>query len=403
MAISKELLDELLKNYQDPKDLIGENGLLKELTKALMERVLEGEMSNHLGYEKHDSVGDNSGNSRNGYSEKTLKTPKGEIPIKVPRDRKGRFEPKIVEKNQTHFDGFDEQILSMYSRGMSTKEISEHIRTLYHTEVSAEFISRVTDSVIEGLKEWQNRRLEKVYPILYMDALRVKVRDEGQIKSKAIYLAIGVTMEGLKDVLGLWVEQTEGAKYWLSVVTDLKNRGVEDILIASVDGLKGFPDAIRAVFPKTEIQLCIVHMIRNSLKYVPFKDRKAVVENLKEIYKAPTEEAAKMALESFGNKWDKKYPLIYQSWESNWENLCHFMGYTDEIRKVIYTTNAIESLNMSLRRVLKTKGSFPNDQAALKLIYLALQNVMKRWTMPIRDWGLALNQLAIKFGDRVPV
>lgn len=403
MAISKEVLDELLKSYKDPKDLIGENGLLKELTKALMERVLEGEMTDHLGYEKHDSAGDNSGNSRNGHSEKTLKTPKGDLPIKVPRDRSGRFQPKIVEKNQTHFDGFDEQILSMYSRGMSTKEISEHIRSLYHTEVSPEFISRVTDSVIEGLKEWQNRRLEKVYPILYMDALRVKVRDEGQVKNKAIYLAIGVTTEGLKEVLGLWAEQTEGAKYWLSVVTDLKNRGVEDILIASVDGLKGFPDAIRSVFPKTEIQLCIVHMIRNSLKLVPFKDRKAVVENLKEIYKAPNEASAKDALESFGNKWNKKYPLIYRSWESNWDNLSHFLGYTDEIRKAIYTTNAIESLNMSLRRVLKVKGSFPNDQAALKLIFMALQNVTKRWTMPIRDWGMALNQLAIKFGDRVPV
>lgn len=308
-----------------------------------------------------------------------------------------------MEKNQTHFDGFDEQILSMYSRGMSTKEISDHIRSLYQTEVSAEFISRVTDSVLEGLKEWQNRRLEKVYPILYMDALRVKIKDEGQIKSKAIYIAIGVTIEGLKEVLGLWTEQTEGAKYWLSVVTDLKNRGVEDILIASVDGLKGFPDAIRSVYPKTEIQLCIVHMIRNSLKVVPFKDRKMVVENLKEIYKAPNEESARDALESFGENWNKKYPLIYKSWDSNWENLSHFLGYTEEIRKVIYTTNAIESLNMSLRRVLKIKGSFPNDLAALKLIYMALQNVTKRWTMPIRDWGMALNQLAIKFGDRVPV
>jgi putative transposase len=313
MAIPKELLDELMKNYKNPEDLMGENGLLKELTKSLVERALEGEMTDHLGYDKHDPAGDNSGNSRNGYSEKTLKTPKGELAIEIPRDRNGKFTPRLVAKNQTHFDGFDDQILSMYSRGMSTKEISEHIKSLYHTDVSAEFISRVTDSVIDGLKDWQNRRLDPVYPILYMDAIRVKIRDEGQIRSKAIYLAIGVTMEGLKEVLGLWVEQTEGAKYWLSIVTELKNRGVNDILIASVDGLKGFPDAIKAVFPDAEIQLCIVHMIRNSVKLVPFKDRKGVIESLKPVYKAPTEQAAREALEEFAGKWNKKYPLIYRS------------------------------------------------------------------------------------------
>jgi putative transposase len=403
MAIPKELLDELMKNYKGPEDLIGENGILKELTKSLVERALQGEMTDHLGYEKHSVEGNNTGNSRNGSSEKTLKTPKGQLKIQIPRDRNGRFVPRLVPKNQTHFDGFDEQILSMYSRGMSTREISEHIKSLYHTEVSAEFISRVTDSVVEGLKDWQNRRLDPVYPILYMDAIRVKIRDEGQIRSKAIYLAIGVTMEGLKEVLGLWVEQTEGAKFWLSIVTELKNRGVNDVLIASVDGLKGFPDAIRAVFPDAEIQLCIVHMIRNSVKVVPYKDRKGIIEALKPIYKAPTEQAARDALEEFGELWNKKYPLIYRSWDANWENLTHYLNYTDEIRKVIYTTNAIESLNMSLRRVTKVKGSFPNDQAALKLLFMALQNITKRWTMPVRDWGQALNQLAIKFGDRVPV
>jgi putative transposase len=403
MAIPKELLDELMKNYKGPEDLIGENGILKELTKSLVERALQGEMTNHLGYDKHSVEGNNTGNSRNGNSEKTLKTPKGNLKIQIPRDRNGRFIPRLVPKNQTHFDGFDDQILSMYSRGMSTREISEHIKSLYHTEVSAEFISRVTDSVVEGLKDWQNRRLDPVYPILYMDAICVKIRDEGQIRSKAIYLAIGVTMEGLKEVLGLWVEQTEGAKFWLSIVTELKNRGVNDVLIASVDGLKGFPDAIRAVFPEAEIQLCIVHMIRNSVKVVPYKDRKGIIEALKPIYKAPTEQAARDALEEFGEQWNKKYPLIYRSWDANWENLTHYLNYTDEIRKVIYTTNAIESLNMSLRRVTKVKGSFPNDQAALKLIYMALQNITKRWTMPVRDWGQALNQLAIKFGDRVPV
>jgi len=403
MAIPKELLDELMKHYKKPEDLIGENGILKELTKSLVERALQGEMTDHLGYDKHSVAGNNTGNSRNGTSVKTLKTTKGDLRIEVPRDRNGDFDPKLVAKNQTHFDGFDEQILSMYAKGMSTREITEHIRDLYHTEVSTEFISRVTDSVLEGLKDWQNRRLDAVYPIVYMDAIRVKIRDEGQIRSKAIYVAIGVTMEGLKEVLGLWVEQTEGAKFWLTIVTELKNRGLNDILIVAVDGLKGFPEAIRAVYPLAEVQLCIVHMIRNSTKLVSYKDRKLVVEDLKPIYKAPTEAAAREALEEFGEKWNKKYPLIYRSWDSNWDNLTHYLGYTDEIRKVIYTTNAIESLNMSLRRVTKVKGSFPTDQAALKLLYMALQNITKRWTMPIRDWGQALNQLAIKFGNRVPV
>ncbi len=403
MAIPKELLDELMKHYKKPEDLMGENGILKELTKSLVERALQGEMTDHLGYDKHAVAGKNTGNSRNGTSAKTLKTPKGDLKIEVPRDRNGDFDPKLVAKNQTHFDGFDEQILSMYAKGLSTREISEHIRDLYHTEVSTEFISRVTDSVMDGLKDWQNRRLDPVYPIVYMDAIRVKIRDEGQIRSKAIYIVIGVTMEGFKDILGLWVEQTEGAKFWLSIVTELKNRGLNDILIASVDGLKGFPDAIRAVYPLAEVQLCIVHMIRNSTKLVTFKDRKQIVEDLKPVYKAPTEESAREALEEFGEKWNKKYPLIYRSWNANWDNLTHYLGYTDEIRKVIYTTNAIESLNMSLRRVTKVKGSFPTDQAALKLLYMALQNITKRWTMPVRDWGQALNQLAIKFEHRVPV
>ena len=403
MAIPKELLDELMKHYKKPEDLMGENGILKELTKSLVERALQGEMTDHLGYEKHAVDGNNSGNSRNGTTGKTLKTPKGEMRIEVPRDRNGEFKPQLVAKNQTHFDGFDDQILSMYARGMSTREITDHIRDLYHTEVSTEFISRVTDSVIEGLKDWQNRRLDAVYPIIYMDALRVKIRDEGQVRSKAIYLAIGITMEGLKEVLGMWVEQTESAKYWLSVVTELKNRGLEDVLVVAVDGLKGFPEAIRAVYPLAEVQLCIVHMIRNSVKLVPYKDRKALVEDLKPIYKAATEASARDALEAFGQKWNMKYPMVYRSWDSNWSNLTHYLGYTQELRKAMYTTNAIESLNMSLRRVTKVKGSFPNDQAALKLLFMALQNITKRWTLPVRDWSQALNQLAIKFGDRVPV
>ena len=403
MAIPKELLDELMKHYKNPEDLIGENGILTELTRSLVERALQGELTDHLGYDKHSVLGNNSGNSRNGSSSKTLKTTKGDLQIEIPRDRNGEFEPRLVAKNQTHFDGFDEQILSMYAKGMSTREISEHIRSLYHTEVSTEFISRVTDSVLEGLKDWQNRRLDQIYPVVFMDAIRVKIRDEGQIRNKAIYIAIGLNMEGLKEVLGLWVEQTEGAKFWLSVVTELKNRGVNDILIAAVDGLKGFPEAIGAVFPQTEVQLCIVHMIRNSTRLVASKDRAELVENLKPIYKAPTEPAAREALEAFGKKWNQKYPLIYRSWNSNWDNLMHYLKYTDDIRKVVYTTNAIESLNRSLRRVIKVKGAFPTDQSALKLLYMALQDISKRWTRPLQDWGQAVGQLAIHFGNRVPV
>ena len=403
MTIDTKLVDELLKDYQKPEDIIGENGLLKQLTKALLERAMSAELTDHLGYEKHDSSGKNSGNSRNGSSKKQLKGDFGTLPLEVPRDRNSTFEPKIIAKGQTRFTGFDERILSLYARGMTVREIQGHLEELYKVEVSPGLISSVTEGVIEEAREWQNRSLDEIYPIVYLDALHLKIRDGGQVRNKAIYVVIGINLEGRKEVLGLWVAQTEGAKFWLQIVTELKNRGVKDILIACVDGLKGFPEAIESVFPKTEVQLCIVHMVRHSLNYVGWKERKEVASDLKLIYRASTEEQAKAELERFANKWDAKYPSISQSWRRNWERIIPFFSHPPEVRKVIYTTNAIESLNMSLRKVTKTRGSFPNDESAVRLLYLALCNISKRWTMPIQNWGAALNRFAIIYQDRLRV
>ena len=403
MTIDTKLVDELLKDYQKPEDIIGENGLLKQLTKALLERAMSAELTDHLGYEKHDSSGKNSGNSRNGSSKKQLKGDFGTLPLEVPRDRNSTFEPKIIAKGQTRFTGFDERILSLYARGMTVREIQGHLEELYKVEVSPGLISSVTEAVIEEAREWQNRGLDEIYPIVYLDALHLKIRDGGQVRNKAIYVVIGINLEGRKEVLGLWVAQTEGAKFWLQIVTELKNRGVKDILIACVDGLKGFPEAIESVFPKTEVQLCIVHMVRHSLNYVGWKERKEVASDLKLIYRASTEEQAKAELERFANKWDAKYPSISQSWRRNWERIIPFFSHPPEVRKVIYTTNAIESLNMSLRKVTKTRGSFPNDESAVRLLYLALCNISKRWTMPIQNWGAALNRFAIIYQDRLRV
>lgn len=401
MTIRKELLDELLKDYEKPEDLLGKSGILKELSKALIERSLEGEMTYHLGYSKHSPEGKNSGNSRNGINQKNVKSGHGELTIEVPRDRNGEFEPTIIKKNQRRFDGFDENILSMYARGMTVRDIQGHLEDIYGVEVSPALISDVTDEVLEEVKEWQSRPLEEVYPIIYLDAIRVKIRDQGHVVNKAIHMAIGIDMDGKKDMLGMWIDREEGAKFWLKVITELKNRGVKDIFIACVDGLKGFPEAIEAVFPNTQIQLCIVHMVRNSLRYVSWKDRKAVAGDLKAIYKAVTEDEGEKSLTVFEKKWDEKYPLIGKSWRSNWVRVIPFFAYPDAIRKAIYTTNAIESMNMTLRKVTKSRASFPNDIAALKLLYLAIQNIMKKWTMPIRDWGAAINQFAIIFEDRV--
>lgn len=402
MTIDNELIDNLLKGYKKPEDLIGENGLLRQLTKRLLERAMAAEMTEHVGYEKHDALGDHSGNSRNGKSAKTIKGTFGTLPIEVPRDRNGTFEPQIVGKHQRRFTGFDENIISLYARGLSTREIQQHLEEIYQVEVSPGLISSVTDEVIDEVKTWQNRQLDEVYVVVYLDAIQFKVRDAGQVRNKAVYLAIGVNMDGLKEVLGLWIAQTEGAKFWLQVVTELKNRGVRDIYIACVDGLKGFPEAIETVFPQTQVQLCIVHMVRNSLGFVGWKQRKEVAADLKLIYTSATESEAEQRLDEFGAKWDKKFPTISRSWRSNWTRVIPFFAHPPEIRRIIYTTNAIESLNMSLRKVTKARGSFPNDEAVLKLLYLALRNIVKKWTMPVHEWKAALNRFAIIYEDRLP-
>lgn len=403
MTIDKELIDSLLKNYKKPEDLIGENGLLKQLTKQLLERAMAAELTDHVGYEKHDAEGDHSGNSRNGQSAKTIKGTFGSLPIKVPRDRNGTFEPQIIEKHQTRFTGFDDNIISLYARGLSTREIQQHLEEIYQVEVSPALISNVTEEVIEEVRAWQNRELDEVYPIMYLDALQFKVRDGGHVRNKAVYLAIGVKLSGLKEVLGLWIAQTEGAKFWLQVVTELKNRGVSDIFIACVDGLKGFPEAIETVFPKTEVQLCIVHLVRHSLNFVGWKQRGEVARDLKTIYSSATDVEAEQRLDKFAAKWDAKFPLISKSWRSNWPRVIPFFAHPPEIRKIIYTTNAVESLNMSLRKVSKARASFPNDDALLKLLYLALRNVAKKWTrMKVLDWAAALNRFAILYEDRLP-
>jgi putative transposase len=406
MAIDLKLIDKLLADYKKPEDIIGENGLLKQLTKALLERAMQAEIAEHLGYEKHDPAGNNSGNSRNGATTKTLKGEFGEMPLETPRDREGSFEPKIIAKGQTRFTGFDDKIVSMYARGMSVREIQGHLEEIYKVEVSPTLISNVTEAVMEEVKSWQNRPLDAVYPIVYMDALVVKIRETGHVRNKAIYVVIGVNMEGHKEVLGLWAGPTgnnaEGAKFWLQVLTDLKNRGVTDIFIACVDGLKGFPESIAVVFPEAEVQLCIVHQVRASLNYVSWKQRKEVAADLRPIYCAATAEDARQRLDEFAAKWDGAYPTISQMWDRNWEHLTPFFSYPADIRKVIYTTNAVESLNMSLRKVIKTRGSFPNQEAAMKLLYLALEYIAKKWTKPVKDWKAALQRFAIRFGDRCP-
>jgi putative transposase len=395
------LADSLLANYKKPEDLIGENGLLKQLTKMLVERALEVEMTDHLGHDKSGAVSNDSANTRNGHSAKTLKGDFGALPIDIPRDRQGTFDPKIIAKHQTRWTGFDDKIISLYARGMTVREIQSHLEEMYGAEVSPTLISNVTDAVSEDVKAWQARPLDVLYPILYLDCIHVKVRDAGAVRNKAVFLAIGVNMQGQKEVLGLWIAQTEGAKFWLQVVTELKNRGVQDIFIACVDGLKGFPDAIEAVYPKAAVQLCIVHMVRNSLNFVPWKIQKEVAADLRLIYTAATADEADLMLTEFESKWDAQYEPIGQSWRRNWARIIPFFDYPAEIRKVIYTTNAIESINMSLRKVIKTRSSFPTDEAVSKLFYLALNNISKKWTMPIRDWKGALNRFTIQFEDRI--
>ena len=400
-TLRPELLDELLADYETPEDLLGDEGLFKQLKKALLERALGAELTDHLGYEKGDPAGRGTGNSRNGHSGKTVLTEDGEVDLEVPRDRNGTFEPAIVPKGERRLDGFDDRILSLYARGMTVREIQGHLHELYRIEVSPDLISRVTDAVLEEVREWQNRPLDAVYPVVFFDALRVKIRDEGLVRNKAVYLALAITCQGEKEVLGLWIEQTEGAKFWLKVMNELRTRGVGDVLIAVVDGLTGFPDAIATVFPQTAVQTCIVHLIRNSLTFVSWKDRKKVMPDLKAIYRAETAEAAAARLEEFEAAWGSSYPAVVPAWRRAWEHVVPMFAFPPQIRKMIYTTNALESLHRSLRKIIKTRGSFPSDEAATKLLFLAIRNAGVHWRRPV-EWTAAMGQFAILFEDRFP-
>ena len=387
---------EAAKSIKTESDL---NDFRRMLTKVTVETALNAELDDHLGYDRHGKSP--SDNSRNGYSSKTLRTEDGQFEIDAPRDRDGSFAPKLVKKQQTRFTSMDDKILSLYAKGMTTREIVATFKEMYDADVSASLISKVTDAVLEQVVEWQSRPLDEVYPIVYLDCIVVKIRQDKQVINKAVYLALGVNLEGHKELLGLWLSENEGAKFWLNVLTELQNRGVKDILIACVDGLKGFPDAINTAFPNTQVQLCIVHMVRNSVKYVPWKDYKAVTADLKRIYQSVTEEEARQALEQFSERWDDKYPQISRSWRAHWENLNTLFNYPQDIRKAIYTTNAIESLNSVIRKAIKKRKLFPTDDSARKVIYLAIQDASKKWTMPIRNWKAALNRFMIEFEDRL--
>ncbi len=387
---------EAAKSIKTESDL---DDFRKMLTKVTVETALNAELDEHLGYQKHQSR--TSSNSRNGYSGKSIITDDGEVDIDVPRDREASFEPQLVRKHQTRFQSMDDKILSLYAKGMTTREIVATFKEMYDADVSPTLISKVTDSVLEQVIEWQSRPLDEIYPIVYLDCIVVKVRQDKQVINKAVYLALGVNMEGQKELLGMWLSETEGAKFWLNVLTELQNRGVKDILIACVDGLKGFPDAINTAFPETQIQLCIVHMVRNSVKYVPWKDYKAVTTDLKKIYQSVTEDEALLALEEFSDRWDSKYPQISRSWTAHWDNLNTLFNYPEDIRRAIYTTNAIESLNSVIRKAIKKRKLFPTDESARKVIYLAIRDASKKWTMPIRNWRQALNRFMIMFEDRL--
>ena len=387
---------EAAKSIKSESDL---NDFRQMLSKVAIETALNAELEEHLGYEKHAKSA--SENRRNGSSCKKLSTEDGSLEIETPRDRDGSFEPQLVKKRQTRFASLNDKIISLYAKGMTAREIVATFKEMYDADVSETLISKVTDSVLDTVTEWQARPLDPVYPVVYMDCIMVKIRQDGQVINKAIYLALGVNIEGKKDLLGLWMSETEGAKFWLNVLTELQNRGVKDILIACVDGLKGFPDAINAVFPQTQVQLCIVHMVRNSLKYVPWKDYKAITADLKAIYQASTEDEALQALERFSDRWDEKYPRISKSWLNNWQNLNTLFQYPEDIRKAIYTTNTIESVNSVIRKAINKRKVFPTDNAARKVIYLAIRDASKKWTMPIRNWRAAMNRFLILFEDRL--
>lgn len=397
----QKLIDELLSGVDDPKDLLGPDGLFKELKKAMMEKLLDAEMEAHLGYDKHSPAGRNSGNSRNGHNRKTVLTEDGKIAVDVPRDRNGTFEPQLVPKHQRRLTGFDEKVLSLYARGMTMRDIKGHLEELYDVTVSPELISQATSAVLDEVSRWQSRTLAEVWPIVYIDALVVKVRDNGHVQKKALYVVLGVNTEGRKEVLGLWMADTEGARFWMQVLTDLKSRGVQDILILCCDGLKGLPEVVDSVFPLTTVQTCIVHMVRFSLKCVAWKNRRKVAAALRPVYKAATLDEAAAALDEFESEFGKQYPSIVRSWRRNWDHLTAFFAFSPEIRRVVYTTNAIEALNRQLRKALKTRGAMPNEDAAMKLVWLALDRASKKWTLPIRQWDLAMQQLDIHFEGRL--
>lgn len=405
MELTEEMMEQLkedLKKARTYEDLMGEDGAIKKLLKMSLEGMLEAELTDHLGYDKYSPEGKNSGNSRNGKSRKTLRNDNGEIDLVVPRDRNASFDPIIVKKYERTLGPIEDKIISMYAKGMTTRDIQSHVQELYGLEISPTLVSQITDKIIDLAKEWHNRPLEAVYPIVFFDAIHYKVHDEGKIASKAAYTALAVDITGKKDLLGLWVSEAEGANFWLTVMTELKNRGVQDILIACIDGLKDFPEAINTVFPKTEIQLCIIHLIRNTLKFIAYKDQKAFMKDLKAVYKAPTEEAAQLALDKLEEVWGKKYSPSIKIWRRHWVHLSTFFKYPDDIRKIIYTTNAVEALHRQFRKVTKSKSIFPTDDALKKMLFLAYRDISKKWrTMPIQNWGIVLSNLSIIFADRL--
>lgn len=402
MTIRPELIDELLKDCSDPREILSEGGLIKQLTKAIIERCLETELEAHLGYPKHGRSAEAGGNARNGSSRKKLKGGQGEIEIAVPRDRQASFDPQLIRKHQTNLEGFEDKILALYARGMTTRDIQSQIQELYGVEISPTFVSNITEAVIDEVRQWQNRPLESLYPIVYVDCLVVKVRENQRVINKAVYLALGVDMQGQKELLGMWMSPNEGAKFWLSVFTELQNRGLKDIFIACVDGLTGLPEAIETVYQETRVQLCMVHMVRNSLKYVSYKHRKEVAADLKLIYAAATEAEAELYLDLFAEKWNRQYPSISKLWRMHWDHVIPLFAFPEDIRKVIYTTNAIESVNMTLRKVTRNHRIFPSDEAVYKVLYLAMHNIAKKWTLPIRNWTPALNCFALEFAERFP-
>lgn len=400
MKVSFNLQEEMSK-CKTMEDITGKNGLFKRMLKEMTEQMLEAELTGHLGYEKHSPDGHNSGNSRNGHTGKTVRSGFGEVSLDTPRDRQGTFEPQLVKKGQTDITDFDEKIISMYAKGMTTRDIQEHVKDFYGVDISPTFVSNVTDKVLELVAQWQARPLESVYPIVFFDAIYYKVRQDGRIISKAAYTCLGIDLKGHKDVLGIWIGEKEGAHYWLGILNELKNRGVEDILIACMDGLKGFPEAVEQVYPGVEVQLCVVHMIRNSVKYVGSKYQKEFMADLKQVYKAPSLKSAETELATLTAKWGEKYPLAVKPWNEHWANVSGYFKYPDHIRKIVYTTNAVEAVHRQLRKVTKNRSMFPNDEALAKMLFLAIRGVSKKWTAPIRDWASTISQLAVFFKGRV--